>query len=78
VIREPPWALVPHPAPFPRVLVGIVVALNPHKRVGAEQMLVGAIIALLFIFGLFFSMVSASPKASRKDTAKDLLSRRRI
>jgi hypothetical protein len=78
VIREPPWALVPHPAPFPRVLVGIVVALNPQQESGSGTMLVGAIIALLFIFGLFFSMVSASPKVSREDTAKDLFSRRRI
>jgi hypothetical protein len=39
-------------------------------------MLVGAIIALLFIFGLFFSMVSTPPKASRDDPANDLLSGR--
>jgi len=37
-------------------------------------MLAGAIIVVLFICGLFFSMVSASPKASREDSGADLLS----
>jgi hypothetical protein len=41
-------------------------------------MLVGAIIALLFIFGLFFSMVSASPKTPRKEAADDLLAGRHV
>jgi hypothetical protein len=35
-------------------------------------MLVGAIIAFIFIFGLFLSMVSASPSAPREDPEQDL------
>jgi hypothetical protein len=35
-------------------------------------MLAGAIIAFIFIFGLFLSMVSASPKAPREDPEQDL------
>ncbi len=41
-------------------------------------MLVGGMIALLFIFGLFFSMVSTSPKAPREGAGQDVRPERRF